>query len=47
LAEPHFSLAWLELAAPVAAGCLWAAMFVIALREPRRLFFWQEKNAHG
>jgi hypothetical protein len=47
LTEPHFSLAWLELAAPVAAGCLWAAMFVIALREPRRLFFWQEKKAHG
>jgi hypothetical protein len=47
LADPHFSLAWLELAAPVAAGCLWAAMFVIALREPRGLFFWQEKKAHG
>jgi hypothetical protein len=46
LATPRLSLAWLDLAAPVAAGCLWTTMFVIVLREPSRIFFWRE-IAHG
>lgn len=47
LAEPRLALAWLELAAPIAAGGLWAAMFVIVLREPGQIFRRREKNAHG
>jgi hypothetical protein len=47
LAEPRLSLAWLELAAPIAASCLWTAMFIFVLREPRRILFWRESKAHG
>lgn len=46
LPEVSLSLAWLELAAPVAVGGLWTAMFVSILRQPRRISFWREK-AHG
>jgi hypothetical protein len=47
LAEPRLSLAWLDLAAPIAAGCLWATMFIFALIDPQRIFFWREEKAHG
>ena len=47
LAAPRLSLAWLDLAAPIAVGCLWTTMFVIVLREPGRIFFWRENKAHG
>lgn len=46
LSEAHLSLVWLELAAPIAAGSFWAAMFVSLLREPQRIFFWRE-TVHG
>lgn len=47
LAEPRLALAWLDAAAALAGGCLWAALFVAALSEPRRVFLRREKNAHG
>lgn len=47
LAEPRLSLAWVELAAPITIGCLWAAMFVVMLADPRRILFRREEKAHG
>ncbi len=47
LAEPRLSLAWVELAAPIAVGCLWAAMFGAVLRRPRQMPFGLKRQSHG
>lgn len=47
LAEPRLPLTWLELAAPLAAGCLWTTMFVAALQQRPRIPFRRERKAHG